>query len=125
VSAVSWTSFTLKLPPPETTGDSPEKAAARAAMVVAQATLKQIEDDEVGWHSFAQNLFEKFSNNQNFPEKFSNNQKFPKSCRNNQNFFEKFSNYQNFPKKFSNNQNFPKSCRNNQNFLKSCRNSSH
>ena len=44
--------FTLELSPQEFTGDSPEKAAARAVMAGAQATLKQIEDDEVGWYSF-------------------------------------------------------------------------
>jgi hypothetical protein len=51
-TALSWTCFTLKLSPQEFTGDSPEKAAARATMAGAQAALKQIEDDEVGWYCF-------------------------------------------------------------------------
>jgi hypothetical protein len=51
-TALSWTCFTLKLSPQEFTGDSPEKAAVRATMVGAQAALKQIEDDEVGWYCF-------------------------------------------------------------------------
>jgi len=59
-TALSWTYFTLKLSPQEFTGDSPEKAAARATMagvipgelMAAQTALKQIEDDEVGWYSF-------------------------------------------------------------------------